>query len=220
MASRSPENGKAALAQIQSTPDIKGSLSTLQLDVTDEQSISAAVKHIETDFGHLDVLINNAAVYVKPGPDTSLKTELEATLNTNTIGAALVTHAFTPLLLRSQKTPYLLHISSGMGSLTMASDPTRFEYHYPGTAYRISKAGLNMMAVEDSKNLGKLGVKVFAVCPGFVQSNLRGKTEEERTAGGMAGDPEVSGHTILSVIQGKRDADVGKFVQKDGIRPW
>jgi hypothetical protein len=63
-------------------------------------------------------------------------------------------------------------------------------------------------------------LKVFAVCPGFVISNLRGTSEQARNPGGMAGDPIVSGNTILSIIQGKRDADAGKFIHKNGIYPW
>lgn len=51
-------------------------------------------------------------------------------------------------------------------------------------------------------------------------SNLRGEAEEERSAGGAAGDPEVSGQTILQIIEGERDGDVGKFVHKDGVYPW
>ncbi len=82
----------------------------------------------------------------------------------------------------------------------------------------MSKAALNMLTVQDSRVLQ--GVKVFAVCPGLVESNLRGRGDQERTAGGRAGDPEVSGQTILQIIEGGRDADVGKFVYKDGIRPW
>lgn len=216
MTSRSAENGKAALAEIQAMPGIKGSLSTLQLDVTSEHSISAAAKHVEAHFGRLDVLINNAGIGVK---DTSLKTELETSLSTNLIGAALVTEAFTPLLLRSPN-PYLLYISSGLGLLAWSADPTRFDYAYQATGYRISKAAMNMLAVEDHKKLGKQGVKVFAVCPGLVESNLRGKSEEERKAGGMAGDPEGSGRTILRIVEGERDVDVGSFVHADGVYPW
>lgn len=77
-----------------------------------------------------------------------------------------------------------------------------------------------MLMLQDSKGLGQRGVKVFAICPGLVESNLRGESHEERTVGGMAGDPEVSGQTVLHIIEGDRDADVGKFVDKDGVLPW
>ena len=77
-----------------------------------------------------------------------------------------------------------------------------------------------MLTIEDSKRLGKQGVKVFAVCPGLVRSSLRGKAEAQVSAGGRVVDPTVSGQLILDLIEGKRDADVGKFVHKDGIHRW
>lgn len=77
-----------------------------------------------------------------------------------------------------------------------------------------------MLAVQDAKLLGKQGVKVFAVCPGLVESGLRGEGEMARTAGGRAGSPEESGQTMLKIIEGARDEDVGKFVHKDGVYTW
>lgn len=102
----------------------------------------------------------------------------------------------------------------------MAADPQSSIYSFDGYAYRMSKAALNMLALQDVKLLGRQGVKVFAVCPGLVESGLRGHSEQERSAGGRAGDPKVSGETILSILEGKRDEDVGKFVHKDGVYPW
>ena len=143
----------------------------------------------------------------------------EAGVKGQIIGAALMTEAFAPLLLKSSK-PYLLNISSGLGSLTRAEDPQAFDYTVAALAYRMSKSALNMLVVQESKHLGKGGVHVFAVCPGLVESNLRGTAQEQRKAGGHAGDPRVSAHTIRSIIEGERDADVGKFVHKDGVYPW
>ena len=215
MASRSLEKGNAASEAIQST-GIKGKILSIQLDITDESSIAAAAKKVEKDHGRLDVLVNNAGVYSKA---PTLKGQLETTLNTNVIGAGLMTEAFIPLLLRSSN-PYLLYISSTLGSLTLASDPARFDYRVDARVYRMSKAALNMLVLQDSKNLEKHGVKVFAVCPGLVESNLRGQDQEERSAGGKAGSPEKSGQTILRIIEGERETDVGKFVHKDGVYPW
>ena len=215
MASRSLENGKAASSAIQAS-GIKGKTSTIQLDVTDESSIAAAVKQVEREHGRLDVLVNNAGIFSKA---ETLKEQLESTFNTNVIGAALTAEEFAPLLLKSSN-PYLLHISSGLGSINLSSDQKLPESQYDARAYRMSKAALNMLTVQDSKVLGKQGVKVFAVCPGLVESNLRGRGEQQRTAGGTAGDPEESGRTMLQIIEGERDADVGKFVHKGGVYPW
>ena len=63
-------------------------------------------------------------------------------------------------------------------------------------------------------------LKIFVICPGLVRSNLRGKNEEAVSAGGRAGDAAESGQLILSIIEGKKDADAGKFLHKDGIYPW
>ena len=130
-----------------------------------------------------------------------------------------MTEAFLQLLLRSSN-PYLLYISSTLGSLTLASDPARFDSRIDARVYRMSKAALNMLVLQDSKNLEEHSVKVFAVCPGLVESNLRGQDQEERSAGGKAGSPEESGQMILRIIEGERETDVGKFVHKDGVYPW
>lgn len=77
-----------------------------------------------------------------------------------------------------------------------------------------------MLAVLEAGEYGSKGLKVFVMSPGFVRSNLRGSSEEARSGWGKAGDPEVSGQIVLSIVQGKRDADVGRFVHKDGVYDW
>ena len=218
MAARTPSKGEAAVSELQSTSGLQGTLSFLHLEVTDAASIEAAAKKVEQDFGRLDVLINNAGITSR---DPSLRTQLETTFNTNVIGANMVTEAFRPLLIKAPKA-YLIHISSGLGSFANATAKDDFAYNMPFKAYRISKAALDMMMLEDWKEKNREGwnMKVFALCPGLVESNLRGTSEEQRTVGGMAISPETSGQTILSVIEGKRDADDGKFVHKDGVYGW
>jgi NAD(P)-dependent dehydrogenase (short-subunit alcohol dehydrogenase family) len=213
IASRSLENGNAARSEIEAG-GIKGTLSTLQLDVTDEQSIDAAAKQVEKDFGRVDVLINNAGI---ASQDPNLKKQYEATLTTNVIGPVLVTAAFEPLLLKSKR-PYLLHVGSGLGSIGLAVQPISSGPSI--VTYSVSKTALNMVTVQHARTLGKHGVKVFVLCPGLVRSHLRGKAEEQISVGGRAGDPTASGEFFLSVIEGKRDADVGKFIHKDGVYPW
>ena len=53
--------------------------------------------------------------------------------------------------------------------------------------------------------------------PGLVRSNLRGPSEEARSGWGKAGDPEDSGQIVLDIVQGRRDADTGRIVHKDGV---
>ena len=214
MASRSLDKGNAAVSAVQAA-GIKGKVSGIQLDVTNESSIATAAKQVEREHGRLDVLVNNAGIASRAA---TLKERLESTLNTNVVGAALVAEAFKPLLLKSANA-YLLHISSMLGSLAIASNR---QYSEGGeyVVYRTSKAALNMLMVQDANVLGKQGVKVFAFCPGLVESKLRGEDQQSITAGGRAGDPEVSGQTILRIMEGGMDAYVGKFVNRDGVIPW
>lgn len=151
--------------------------------------------------------------------NTSLEESLVQTFRTNTIGPVLMVECFRSLLLKSKKA-YSVYVSSGLGSLGLAQDPSVFGYDVDGFAYRMSKAALNMWTVQEDRLWNSKGIKTFVMCPGFVVSNLRGKNDEARNPGGQAGDPKVSGKTILDIIEGGRDADAGKFVHEKGVYPW
>jgi NAD(P)-dependent dehydrogenase (short-subunit alcohol dehydrogenase family) len=135
----------------------------------------------------------------------------------------MISEAFRTLLFKS-KNPYSIYVSSGERTLlrNAAQVFTRPGYgNVRGSgAYQVSKAALNMLVVLEAGEYGPKGLKVFALSPGFVVSNLRGKSEEARTGRGKAGDPEVSGQIVLDIVQGRRDANVGSLIHKDGVYPW
>ncbi|KAK5089708.1 hypothetical protein LTR70_007556 [Exophiala xenobiotica] len=192
-----------------------GTLSAIQLDVTDEASIRAAVRHVEVNHGKLDVLINNAGTGCR---DPDLKTRLTQCLAVNAVGSALVAEAFRPLLLRNNN-PYSIYVSSGAGSTHRNLNPSSGKFEFD-EAYRVSKAAQNMIAVREHIEYGPQGLKVLVMSPGCVVSNIRGNSEDERNAWGAASDPDVAGNTILEILLGKRDSDLGKFVVKDGLYAW
>jgi NAD(P)-dependent dehydrogenase (short-subunit alcohol dehydrogenase family) len=215
MAGRSLKKVESAKSEIVAG-GIIGQLSTLQLNIIDDKSIALAVKEVQENFGHLDVLVNNAGI---ANVDPNVKTRFQICLETNVTGTAMVADAFRPLLLKS-KNPYSIYMSSGRGSITRSSEPAKVNIPVNDDAYQASKAALNMVAVREWVEFGPAGLKVFVVCPGLVRSNLRGPSEEAKSGWGQAGDPQVSGETILSILEGKRDANVGKFIHKDGVYPW
>ncbi|MBE7180529.1 MAG: SDR family NAD(P)-dependent oxidoreductase, partial [Terriglobus roseus] len=208
-----------AKAEIEAS-GISGKLSTLQLDVTDESSVKQAAEKVKTEFGRLDALVNNAGI---ANGDKNPLTRFRACMETNVTGPVLVAQAFTPLLLKASNA-YSIYVSSGLGSLTLATGPERAKLMpveiVEADAYRASKAALNMVTVLDWDRYNEKGLKVFAMCPGFVRSNLRGTDEAAVSGWGGAGDPKVSGALVRDIIAGKRDADVGKFVKTDGVWPW
>lgn len=137
--------------------------------------------------------------------------------NINVTGAHILTLTFLPLLLQSAE-PRLVFNTSGVSSLAMAADTAHFTYK-PAAAglpkpagtisYRASKAGLNMVMLEWVRMLEADGVKVFCVAPGFFATDIgEGDPEKMRKMG--AGDPVNGGAALVAVVEGKRDADVGK----------
>lgn len=78
-----------------------------------------------------------------------------------------------------------------------------------------------MLAIQEHLAYGDQGLKVFAVSPGFVISNLRGKDEDARSGWGKAEPGEASGSFIVKIVQGTWDEHVGKFISKDrGVQEW
>lgn len=184
--------------------------------MTDDQSVDAAAELVATKYGRLDVLVNNAGV---SNFLPALRESLRAILATNLVGVASVTEAFLPLLKKSDE-PRLVLVSSSLGSITHASDKTSPYYRAAGTAYRCSKAGVNMMVAQygHAVNDQETSFKVFGADPGLNATNLTGDADSLRARGAV--EPHVGGGVIASVVKGERDADVGKLCSLTGVVPW
>lgn len=177
--SRNFERGEAAAKEV--GPDAHA----LQLDVTDQTSITAAAERIRNEFGRLDVLINNAAIsntrmrsdmsveeYAKSSrPSNVSLDEVRAIWETNVFGALAVYQAMLPLL-RAAPAARIVNVSSGVGSLTMNSDPTNPYRAIFSPGYSASKTALNAMTLAMAIELESTGIKVNAVSPGFIKTNL------------------------------------------------
>ena len=108
-------------------------------------------------------------------------------------------------------------------------------------AYRSSKCGMNMMMRGTSQNsplpylllvanmfpvphsewhrmLKEDGVKVWCLSPGFLATGLGGDLQANKNIG--AGDPPTAGQFVRAVLEGQRDADVGRVLLRDGLQPW
>ncbi|KAJ9149077.1 3-keto-steroid reductase [Pleurostoma richardsiae] len=222
LGSRSVEKGQKVLDDILSThaSSLKGTISLLQIDITDKTSILAAKQEVETKFGKLDVLVNNAGIIVTRPTDTL--TNLRETFETNTFGPAIVTEVFEPLLKKSAS-PRLIYVSSDQGSITTRLDPSGKWKHLRGESYRMSKAALNMLAACHRYSYAEWGCKVCAFNPGFTLTNLTGEAGRVIRIQNGARDPKDAAHALVDIILGKRDADFEKSGIMDldgGILPW
>jgi NAD(P)-dependent dehydrogenase (short-subunit alcohol dehydrogenase family) len=204
MASRSLSKGQESLLSIQ-TSNPRASISLVQLDVTSDVSIAAAVKEVESQHGKLDILINNAGIC----PTDFSRQLLRECIETNAISPAMVTQAFAPLLLKSSS-PRIIYVSSVLGSISLRGEPEGKAYNEDYKVYRISKAALNMLVACDAwEYRGR--VKVFAYCPGYVVTDLAGQREIKEKMG-IAGSAEGSARGLLAIGGGERDEESGKFL--------
>jgi NAD(P)-dependent dehydrogenase (short-subunit alcohol dehydrogenase family) len=137
-----------------------------------------------------------------------------------------MTWTFMPLLLKSAD-PRLIFVA-GLSQITLASEayfptppqpagwPKKVDFET--IAYRCSKTALNMMMLDWNHKLKEDGVKVWGVGPGFLATDLGNMREKVKEMGG--GHPSIAGKLLKSVVEGERDADVGKIANKDGISPF
>lgn len=139
----------------------------VQLDVADPGSVERAGARVESGFGRLDVLVNNAGVSGDTGAsagDVDLDSVNE-TLETNLYGAWRLTQALLPLL-RASGRGRIVNVSSGMGQLDEMGGGA------PG--YRLSKVGLNALTRILASEERDAGILVNSACPGWVRTDMGG----------------------------------------------
>ena len=145
------------------------------IDVTDQESIDAAVGQIKSEDGKLDVLINNAGI---PGtwpiaPEAQDISDIMTIYNTNVFGVIRVTQAFLPLL-KSGEEPRIIMVSSGLGSLEWVSDRSHPYSQVAALGYTSSKTALNGVTVAFANALSEYGISVNAVDPGYTATDFNG----------------------------------------------
>jgi len=143
LGSRDLANGIDAVSSLQKLP-IKGTVETIQIDVTDDASVDTAATKLGATLGRLDVLVNNAGIGARH--NHSARDAMREVLAVNVVGVVSVTEAFLPLL-RKSSAPRLIFVSSTTGSITVAADPTGPLRGEGAMDYRSSKAALNMLMV-------------------------------------------------------------------------
>jgi NAD(P)-dependent dehydrogenase (short-subunit alcohol dehydrogenase family) len=206
LGSRDAERGRRAAEQLGAR--------AVQLDVTDDASVAAAVTAIEAD-GGLDVLVNNAGIEERSdnnvviGPADATADLMRRTFETNVFGTVRVLHAFLPLLRRSAA-PVVVNVSSGLASLTGVSNPGAPAYGYPGVAYPASKAAVNMITVQYAKAFP--GMRINAVEPGFTKTDLNGNTGVQTV--------EQGAEIIVRMAQVGLEGPTGGFFDAEGTLPW
>lgn len=179
----------------------------VQLDVTDDASVSAALATIDSAEGRLDVLVNNAGVLGAADPDgpTALRV-----FDTNAVGLVRVTEAALPLL-RKSSNPTVVTVSSSAGSFWAVTNPDRPEFHLPLTLYSASKAAATMLTLQYAKS--QPGIKFNALEPGTAATDMT-------AAFGIGRPPEESAKVVVRLATLGTDGPTGTLQDEAGKLPW
>ncbi|KAL9114285.1 MAG: hypothetical protein Q9227_001707 [Pyrenula ochraceoflavens] len=208
---RSLEKAQQAAKSVKTEfPSTSSTITPIQIDIEDDDSINRAFHDVESEYGRLDSLVNNAGAQLDQQLDAghmTMRQMWNQSWNVNTTGTQCMTAAFVPLLLKSHS-PHLLFVTSGTSTLTGSDNPALPVNRSPPEgwpkptggpsvpAYRSSKTGMNMMMREWHRVLKEDGVKVWCISPGYLATGLGGSQDKNKAAG--AGDPKVAGQFISS----------------------
>ena len=215
--SRKLENGETA------AKSVGEDAYAVQLDVTDQDSIDAAAERIQSEFGRLDVLVNNAGISHASKTGTpfeqiilsnSLTTapleDVRKVWETNVFGVIAVTQAMLPLL-REAPAGRIVNIGSDGGSLTRNSDPTNPHRAVFGN-YSASKTALHAITLAFAFALESTGIKVNIASPGFTSTALN-------NFNGTRSVEEGAREPVRLALIGA-DGPTGTFSDEDGPVPW
>jgi NAD(P)-dependent dehydrogenase (short-subunit alcohol dehydrogenase family) len=175
----------------------------VQLDVADPASVARLVDNLEAEGVELDVLVNNAAIYVTDGPLRIDETDLADEMATNLYGPWLLMRAFVPWMV-DRGYGRVVNVSSESGSF--ADGPSL------GT-YGVSKAALNALTVSVAAEIPSgVDVLVNAVCPGWVATDMGGPSAPRTIEEGVAG--------IITAATLPEGGPHGQFLKDGASIPW
>jgi NAD(P)-dependent dehydrogenase (short-subunit alcohol dehydrogenase family) len=174
---------------------------TLVLDVADEASIARAAGELAS----VGVLVNNAAILTDqgvPGLEVPLAT-LRQTFEVNTLGAIALMQRVAPGM-RARGEGRIVNVSSDWGSLALMASHQ--------LAYRVSKAALNAATRVLADELRGSGVRVNAVHPGWVRTDMGGADARL--------EPEAAADTVLWLATLPADGPTDGFFRERRPHPW
>ncbi|SDK16770.1 Short-chain dehydrogenase [Methylophilus rhizosphaerae] len=188
----------------------------LHYDATIANSAQAVAMALETRFGKLDILINNAGILKEAlvGQNNSADVTqeiLRTTFEANFFAVVALTQALLPLLQRSPA-GRIVNLSSILGSQTLHSSPDSPIAAAKGLAYNASKTALNMFTIHLAHALKDTAIKVNAAHPGWVKTEL----------GGTHAPMEVrdSWKTSIRLATLDENGPTGGYFHEDQALPW
>ncbi len=215
LASRERERGEAAAEALRRESRQVLFSST---DVSKQEEVSATVDRTLSEYGRLDFLVNNAAIYLQGEVGETSLEDWERVLATNLTGAFLCTKYAIPAMVRTGG-GVIINVSSEAGLVGIRNQ----------VAYNVSKGGLIALTRSCAVDLAEKGIRVNCVCPGTTDTPLvqeavsraadpataRRRLEEVRPLNRL-GTPEEIASAILYLASGDAAYATGAILSVDG----
>lgn len=202
LAVRNIEKGNVALKKLSDYPrDAR----LIPIDVANTESIEMAFNKLSKEVTQLDVLINNAGINFdssQTAMNANIDGECKDTFDTNFFGAWKMIKVFHPLLKKS-KSPRIVNVSSGLGSITTMGSG------YP--AYGTSKSALNALTKVFAAELSTDKILVNSICPGWCATDMGG-------SGGRS--PELGAQSIVWAAELPDTGPTGGFFRDGKKLEW
>ena len=211
---RDNEKGKAATATLQKE-GIDAEF--VQLNVNDAADIQKVYDYIESKYGKLDILINNAGIQQESADwgvnntTTISEKDLRETLDTNFFNVVKLSNTLLPLIRKSDAGRIVI-LSSILGSLQLHSDPSSPIYGSKLFAYDTSKAALNSYTIHLAEALKNTNIKVNSAHPGWVKTDLG-------TDYAPMEIPDGAKTSVALALLGA-DGPSGKYIHLGNELPW
>jgi NAD(P)-dependent dehydrogenase (short-subunit alcohol dehydrogenase family) len=213
LGSRDPERGAQAAGELAGAGV---AVRPVQIDISDDASVTRAAEFIAREYGRLDVLVNNAGTLVRKHATDVTAGDLRLEFETNVFGMVRVVHAMLPLL-RKSPAARIVNVSSDSAMFAKATEKgSMFARSHESFAYSATKSAVNMMTVKyanaflDDPELAH--VKINAVTPGYVATDLNGFRGERSTDEGARA-------SVYWATVGD-DGETGGFFDENGSVPW
>lgn len=199
---------------VQEIKELNGEAWAEKLDVTKRDAVNEFAEKVRREYGTIDILINNAGIAPKAKFDDANQVEVwDLVLAVNLQGMFNISHAFVEDLKKSQ------------GNIVNTSSVAAFAAGTSSAGYTVSKGGVRSFTQTLAKELGAYGIRVNAVAPGSVQTNLGGKMNDptyndtkykERAPLGRVGRPEEVAKPIVFLASDMASYITGTILPIDG----
>ena len=214
---RNAEQGQLAVTALEND-GIAAEL--LLFDLSDPNDHQKAYDDLTTRYGRLDILINNAGIWLESESASVAVTTtaenldmdiLRNTMEVNFFNTVALTQMLLPLL-RKSPAGRIVNVSSLKGSLGLNAQPGSLVYDVKAFAYDTSKAALNMFTIQLAHALRDTAIKVNTIHPGWVRSAMGGAAANM----GLKEGSETSAYYALLDEHGPG----GGFFFLDEVIPW